>query len=136
MGSAQEGYALVISADGVKVFAAASAGRLYGAFTLSQLLRQFGRRLPGMRIGDAPKLAHRGVQFNFAQGRTAYRRDYMHYVVPQLARWKINAIYLYLETFFQFPSLTAGKGASRALRRAGRDERRGRPRPSGSLPRL
>ena len=104
---------LVISADGVKVFAAASAGRLYGAFTLSQLLRQFGRRLPGMRIGDAPKLAHRGCN-SIRQGRTAYRRDYMHYVVPQLARWKINAIYLYLETFFQFPSLTAGKGASRA----------------------
>jgi hypothetical protein len=117
----EEGYALSVDADGVRLWAATAAGRLYGAVTLGQLRRQFaptgvrgdGRRLPGVRIADAPKLAHRGVQLNFAQGHTGYRRAYMRQLVPLLARWKINALYLYLETFFDFPSLRGmgGPGA-------------------------
>lgn len=109
----EEGYALSVDAEGVRLWAATTAGRLYGAVTLGQLRRQFGQRLPGVRIADAPKLAHRGVQLNFAQGHTAYRRAYMRQLVPLLARWKINALYLYLETFFDFPSLRglAGPGA-------------------------
>jgi hypothetical protein len=108
-----EGYALAIDEAGVRIWAAQPAGRLYGAVTLRQLRRQFGRSLPGVRIGDAPKLAHRGVQLSFPQGHTAYRHAYMRDLVPELARWKINALYLYLESFFDFPSLPhrAGPGA-------------------------
>lgn len=95
------------------IWASSPAGHLYGAMTLKQLRRQFGRRVPCLRIGDAPVLAHRGVQLCFPQGHTAYRPEYMQYLVPKLALWKINALYLYLESYFAFPSLPhmAGPGA-------------------------
>jgi len=111
-----EGYALAIGPDGIRLWAATAAGHLYGAMTLRQIGRQFGCRLPGLRIGDAPSLRHRGVQLSFPQGHTAYRHAFMRHVVPELARWKINALYLYLESFFDFPSLphTAGPGAMTA----------------------
>jgi hypothetical protein len=111
-----EGYCLVVDANGIRVWAATPAGRLYAAMTLRQLRRQFGSRLPCLRIGDAPTLGLRGVQLVFVQGHTAYRARYMRHVVPQLARWKINALYLYLENYFEFPSLPhlAGPGAMTA----------------------
>lgn len=108
-----EGYALRITPRGVDIWAQEDAGRLYAAMTLRQLLRQFGRRLPGMAIGDAPALLRRGVQLCFPQGHTEYRRAYMRHLVPWLARWKINELYLYIESYFDFPSLPhmAGPGA-------------------------
>lgn len=111
-----EGYALVVDRGGVRVFAATPAGHLYGAITLKQLIRQFGRELPCLEIGDSPVLAHRGAALSFPQGHTEYRRSYMRHLVPKLALWKINALYLYLETYFDFPSLPhfAGPGAMTA----------------------
>jgi hypothetical protein len=81
--------------------------------TLRQLLRQYGRRLPRMRVSDEPAFAHRGIQLAFPQGHTSYRRAYMKQLVPNLALWKINELHLYLESFFDFPSLPhfAGPGA-------------------------
>ena len=108
-----EGYGLVVDAEGVKIWSSQPAGRLYAVMTLRQLRRQFGQDIPHLRIGDAPRLAHRGAMLSFPQGHTAYRPEYMRHIVPQLARWKINALYLYLESYFDFPSLphTAGPGA-------------------------
>jgi hypothetical protein len=110
---AAEGYALRIAEDGVDVWSGDEAGRLYGAMTLRQLIRQFGRRLPCLVISDAPALARRGVQLCFPQGHTEYRRAYMRHLVPWLGRLKINELYLYLESYFDFPSLPhmAGPGA-------------------------
>jgi hypothetical protein len=107
------GYALQVAEDGIAVGAATPAGMLYGAMTLSQLIREYGRTIPCLLIGDAPVLARRGVQLPFVQGHTAYRADYLRHLVPQLARWKINELYLYLESYFDFPSLPhmAGPGA-------------------------
>lgn len=111
-----EGYALVADANGVRIFAANPAGHLYGAITLKQLMRQYGLELPCLEIGDAPVLPHRGAALSFPQGHTEYRRAYMRHLVPKLALWKINALYLYLETYFDFPSLPhfAGPGAMTA----------------------
>lgn len=108
-----EGYSLRIAPDGVDVWALDATGWLYAAMTLRQLIRQFGPRLPCLAIGDSPVLARRGVQACFPQGHTEYRRAYYHHVVPWLARWKINELYLYLESYFDFPSLPhmAGPGA-------------------------
>lgn len=111
--SLSEGYALRIASDGVDVWAADEAGRFYAAMTLRQLLKQYGCRLPCMAAGDAPVLRRRGVQVCFPQGHTEYRRAYYHHLVPWLARWKINELYLYIESYFDFPSLPhmAGPGA-------------------------
>lgn len=111
-----EGYVLTVDSSATKIYAQSEVGFLYGIMTLRQLIRQFGSRIPCMRIGDAPNLAHRGVQLSFAQGHTSYRHSFMQHLVPELARWKINALYLYLESYFDFPSLphTAGPGAMTA----------------------
>ncbi len=102
-----------IDRSGICIWASTGAGHFYGAVTLRQLIRQYGRRLPHALIADAPTFSRRGVQFSFPQGHTVYRRSYMKHVIPRLARWKINEIYLYLESYFDFPSLPhmAGPGA-------------------------
>ena len=108
-----EGYSIRIDRSGIDVWASAAAGHFYAVMTIRQLIRQFGRRLPCMRIADSPRFPHRGVQLAFPQGHTGYRHAYMKRLVPTLARWKINELHLYLESFFDFPSLPhmAGPGA-------------------------
>jgi hypothetical protein len=110
---AAEGYALRIDTDGVTAWSSTAAGSFYAVMTLSQLLREFGQEIPCVMIGDAPRLRRRGVQLSFVQGHTSYRASYLRHLVPQLARWKINELYLYLESYFDFPSLPhfAGPGA-------------------------
>lgn len=100
-----EGYGLRADGSGIRIWASTGTGHLYGVMTLRQLLRQYGSRLPHMEIGDTPTFERRGVQLSFPQGHTCYRRSYMKHLVPELARWKINEIYLYLESYFDFPSL-------------------------------
>ena len=108
-----EGYALCIDRHGICIWASTGAGHLYGVMTLRQLMRQYGHRLPQMLISDEPVFSHRGVQLSFPQGHTVYRRSYMKNLIPNLALWKINALYLYMESYFDFPSLPhmAGPGA-------------------------
>ena len=108
-----EGYTLRITRDEIIVRAESKAGYLYGAATLRQLIRQFGERLPCLTIGDAPKLSRRGIQLCFPQGHTVYNQQYMFHLIPELANLKINELYLYLESYFDFPSLPhlAGPGA-------------------------
>ncbi len=122
-----EGYGLRIDRESVRIWGATPAGQLYGVMTLCQLIRQYDRRLPCVEIGDAPALARRGMQLVFPQGHTVYRRGYMEQLIPRLARWKINDLYLYLESYFDFPSQPhmAGPGAmtpadARALDRLAR----------------
>lgn len=100
-----ESYAMRVADNEVSVWAASGAGHLYGVMTLRQLLRQHGRHVPCVAIGDRPALARRGVQLSFPQGHTGYRHEYMRRLVPQLARWKLNELYLYLESYFDFPSM-------------------------------
>lgn len=108
-----EGYGIRIDCNGICIWAATGSGHLYGVMTLRQLIRQYGHRLPHLLIADAPVFSNRGVQLSFPQGHTVYRRSYMKHLIPHLALWKINEIYLYLESFFDFPSLPhmAGPGA-------------------------
>lgn len=109
----REGYALRVGKQGVTIWAGSRAGWLYGAMTLRQLRAQYGDRIPCLVIRDRPALARRGVQLSFPQGHTEYRSAYMRHLIPWLARWKINELYLYLESYFDFPSLPhmAGPGA-------------------------
>ena len=108
-----EGYALAINSEAITIWAATDAGHLYGALTLRQLTAQFGRKLQCLQIADHPTLARRGIQLCFPQGHTVYRHSCVTHMVKQLARQKMNELYFYLESFFDFPSLPgmAGPGA-------------------------
>lgn len=108
-----EGYVLDIQPEGIVITASHPAGHLYGAMTLKQLTVQFADQLPCMTIGDKPTFKHRGAQVSLAQGFTAYRQDYFEQLIPLLANWKFNTLYLYLETFIDLPAFPglAGPGA-------------------------
>jgi len=108
-----EGYGLSVTSDGITVWASTEAGHLYGAMTIRQLLVQFGRRIPCLRVADHPVMSRRGIQLCFPQGHTEYRGVYVKHLVKELARQKVNELYLYLESYFDFPSLPgmAGPGA-------------------------
>jgi len=102
-----------IDRKGITVYASTPKGHFYAIMTLKQLINQFGKTIPCMNIYDKPIIRHRGQQFPLSQSTIEYKKRYMEYVIPKLAMWKVNAVYLYLETFFDFPSLPhiAGEGA-------------------------
>ena len=108
-----EGYALVTEPERVCIAAGTEPAAIHALMTLAQLRRIHGDKIPCGIILDKPVNKRRGVQICLAQGKLAYRRDYFHYLIPRLAEWKFNEIYLYLETYFDFPSFPGlgGPGA-------------------------
>lgn len=106
-----EGYFLESTEKGVFIYSDDETGHFYGAITLKQIFNQFGRKLPKLRIGDSPRFQHRGAMLCFPQGHMAYKPAYLKHLISQLALWKINELYLYFETYFDFPSLPGLGGA-------------------------
>ena len=64
-----EGYNLQISAKGVRIEFREIGGLRAAAATLGQLLRQYGRKLPRLRIRDWPDFPRRGVMHDISRGR-------------------------------------------------------------------
>src|SRR3974390_2136635 len=64
-----EGYALTISSNGIEICFREAGGLRAAAATLRQLLRQYGRRLPCLRIRDWPDFLRRGVMLAGSRGR-------------------------------------------------------------------
>ena len=64
-----EGYALSISKKEVEISFREIAGLRAATATLRQLLRQYGRRLPCLRIRDWPDFSRRGVMLDISSGR-------------------------------------------------------------------
>ncbi len=64
--------------------------------TLSQLVLQYGTRLPCLTIHDAPAFAVRGVMLDVSRDRIPTMAE-LHRVIGELAAWKINHLQLYVE---------------------------------------
>jgi hexosaminidase len=83
-----EGYRLDIAADGVRITGSDAAGVYYAVQTLIQCLD--GRRLPCLRIDDAPALVHRAIHYD-----TKHHQDTFAYVqsfIREIAGWKANIL--------------------------------------------
>lgn len=108
-----EAYRIEITPESVCVTASHDPGWLYGAVTLLHLLKQFEGKLPLGTLYDCPRMGHRSMQLTFAQEHVQTRMDYLRYALREMAKLKLNACYLYLETFIEFDCLKgfAGKGA-------------------------
>ncbi len=104
--SSPEYYALTIDADGVRVEYRAPSGVLAAVATLRQLLREFGRRLPRLRIRDWPDFPRRGVMLDISRGRVP-RLETLLELVEQLADFKFNEFQLYTEHTFAYPKYQA-----------------------------
>lgn len=108
----REAYDLIVSAQGVKIDAASSAGLFYGLETLRQLVEGQGSAaaLPQVEIHDWPSLAYRGTMVDISHGplptETEIKRE-----LDFLSKWKANQYYLYSEASIEltgYPLLNPG----------------------------
>ena len=108
-----EGYAITIDRKGVRVEFRENAGLRVAMATMRQLLRQYGRRLPCLKIRDWPDFARRGVMLDISRGRVP-KLETLLKLVGRLADFKINELQLYTEHTFayqEYPSVWQSWGA-------------------------
>jgi len=96
-----EGYALTIDQRGVRIEYRETGGLLAAGATLRQLLREYGRRLPCLKIRDWPDFARRGVMLDISRGRVPKLETLLD-LVERLADFKINEFQLYTEHTFAY----------------------------------
>jgi hexosaminidase len=107
-----EAYRLIITQDGIEIFAKADAGAYYGLQTLRDLVSIYDKVLPACIIEDKPDFRRRGIYHDCSRGKVP-RLNTLKELVRWLAHWKINELQLYVEnvfTFKQHPDI--GKGSS------------------------
>lgn len=97
----REGYHLTIGEERMGVVAHDAPGLAYAFATLTQLVRQFGRRLPRLHIEDAPRFAHRGVMLDISRDKVP-TMDTLYRLIDMLSEWKINEFQLYMEHTFAY----------------------------------
>ena len=96
-----EGYNLTISGKGVRVEFRETGGLRAAVATLGQLLRQYGRSLPCLKIRDWPDFPRRGVMLDISRGRVPKLETLLE-LVDHLADFKINEFQLYTEHTFAY----------------------------------
>lgn len=96
-----EGYSLTIDRNGVRVDYRETGGLRTAGATLRQLLREYGRRLPCLKIRDWPDFARRGVMLDISRGRVPNLETLLD-LVERLADFKINELQLYTEHTFAY----------------------------------
>jgi hexosaminidase len=96
-----EGYALTISNKGIEISFRETGGLRAAAATLRQLLREYGRRLPCLKIRDWPDFARRGVMLDVSRGRVPKLETLLD-LAEKLSDFKINELQLYTEHTFAY----------------------------------
>jgi hypothetical protein len=96
-----EFYALAISKIGIKISFRETGGLRTATATLRQLLREYGRRLPCLRIRDWPDFARRGVMLDISRGRVPKLETLLD-LAEKLSDFKINELQLYTEHTFAY----------------------------------
>jgi len=96
-----EGYTLNIDSRLVALHYREVGGLRAGVATLRQLFREYGRRLPLLRIRDYPDFPRRGVMLDISRGRVPNLATLFE-LVDHLADFKINEFQLYTEHTFAY----------------------------------
>src|ERR1051326_6991097 len=96
-----EGYALTISNHCIEIRFRELAGKHAAMITLRQLIREYGRRLPCLKIRDWPDFSRRGVMLDISRGRVPKLETLLDFV-ERLADFKINELQLYTEHTFAY----------------------------------
>ncbi len=96
-----EGYELTVSRKGVSIYFRELPGSRAAQSTLRQLFRQFGRKLPCLKIRDWPDFARRGVMLDVSRGRVPKLATLLD-LAEKLADLKINELQLYTEHTFAY----------------------------------
>jgi len=96
-----EGYALAISKTGIEISFRETGGLRAATATLRQLLREYGRKLPCLKIRDWPDFPRRGVMLDISRGRVPKLETLLD-LAERLADFKINELQLYIEHTFAY----------------------------------
>jgi hypothetical protein len=96
-----QAYSLTVGRDGVHIEFHEPGGLWAAVATLRQLIREYGRRLPCLKIRDWPDFPRRGVMLDISRGRVP-RLETLLGLVDQLADFKINEFQLYTEHTFAY----------------------------------
>jgi hexosaminidase len=96
-----EGYALTISKTGIVISFREAGGLRAATATLRQLLREYGRHLPCLRIRDWPDFKRRGVMLDISRGRVPKLETLLD-LAEKLSDLKINELQLYTEHTFAY----------------------------------
>ena len=96
-----EGYALTIDRKGIRVEYRETGGLRAAGATLRQLVREYGRKLPCLKIRDWPDFTRRGVMLDISRGRVPKLETLLD-LVERLADFKINEFQLYTEHTFAY----------------------------------
>ncbi|MBN1640664.1 MAG: family 20 glycosylhydrolase [Anaerolineae bacterium] len=96
-----QGYVLEVEDGRVSIVGHDPAGAFYGVCTLIQLLRQFGGRMPCLRITDYPDLPARGVMLDVSRSKVPTLETLLS-LTDRLAGLKINELQLYTEHTFAY----------------------------------
>src|ERR1039457_1257697 len=96
-----EGYALTISKTGIEISFRETGGLRAAGATLRQLLREYGRHLPCLKIRDWPDFARRGVMLDISRGRVPKLETLLD-LAEKLSDFKINELQLYTEHTFAY----------------------------------
>ena len=96
-----EFYTLMITRNGIEISFRETGGLRAAAATLRQLLREYGRRLPCLKIRDWPDFARRGVMLDISRGRVPKLETLLD-LAEHLADFKINGLQLYTEHTFAY----------------------------------
>lgn len=96
-----EFYTLIISKTGIEISFRETGGLRAAMATLRQLLRQYGRRLPCLKIRDWPDFSRRGVMLDVSRGRVPKLETVLE-LAEKLADLKINELQLYTEHTFAY----------------------------------
>src|SRR5208283_753473 len=88
------GYNLKIYRQGVRIEFRETGGLRAAMATFRQLSRQYGRRLPCLKIRDWPDFSRRGVMLDISRGRVP-RFETLLKLIGRLADFKINELQLY-----------------------------------------
>ena len=96
-----EGYTLTIDRRGVEIKFRETGGLRAASATLRQLLREYGRRLPCLKIRDWPDFSRRGVMLDISRGRVPKLATLLD-LAEKLSDFKINELQLYTEHTFAY----------------------------------
>jgi len=98
---AEQGYQLRVSDTGIKIRGNDPAGVFYGVQTLVQLLRQYGRALPYVRVTDRPTFPRRGLVLDISRDKVPTMAT-LRQLVEMMASFKLNELQLYAEHTFAY----------------------------------
>jgi hypothetical protein len=96
-----EGYTLTIDRSGVRIEFRETGGLRAATATLRQLLREYGRRLPCLKMRDWPDFPRRGVMLDISRGRVPKLETLLD-LAEKLSDFKINELQLYTEHTFAY----------------------------------